>query len=71
MSTKVTDKAGKCSQPPDPTYVPAAMAMGISMTAWGTLTHWSMSLVGLGVFIWALSHWIQEICVEWRKADDR
>jgi hypothetical protein len=71
MNTDATDKNGELEQASDPTYAPAAMAMGISMTAWGTLTHWSMSVVGVGLFVWALSRWIHEICMEWRKVDDR
>jgi hypothetical protein len=71
MSIDATDKGDKPLQTPDRTYAPAAMAMGISMTAWGTLTHWSMSLVGMGLFVWALSRWIHEICMEWRKVDDQ
>ncbi len=44
-----------------PTYAPAALAMGITMTAWGLLTHWSMSLLGAALAIAALGAWIRDI----------
>lgn len=71
MNTDAREKIPQRQPVPDRTYAQAAMAMGISMTAWGTLTHWSMSLVGMGIFVWALRRWIYEICLEWRKVDGR
>lgn len=44
-----------------PTYAPAALAMGITMTAWGLLTHWSMSVLGAALAIAALGAWISDI----------
>ncbi len=53
---------------PRPTYAPIATAMGISMIAWGTMALtlninalWCMSIAGVGLFAWALKHWIDEI----------
>ncbi|WP_425399288.1 hypothetical protein [Aeoliella sp.] len=56
--------------PPDPTYVPVAMALGIAMLVWGILTHWVMSLAGAGLFVWALWSWMSEICHQWRRQDE-
>ncbi len=44
-----------------PTYAPAALAMGITMTAWGLLTHWSMSVLGAVLGISALGAWIRDM----------
>ena len=55
--------------PPPPTYVPAAMAMAVTLSVWGILTHWSMSIVGVGLFVWALYQWMCEVCAVWRLED--
>ena len=46
---------------PNPTYIPAAMAMGIMMLLWGILTNWLMSLAGALLMIWALQAWVREL----------
>ena len=46
---------------PPPTYVPAALAMGIMMLLWGILTNWLMSLAGSLLMVWAIKTWIREI----------
>ncbi len=46
---------------PQPTYVPAALAMGIMMMLWGILTNWIMSAVGALVMIWAVTVWVREM----------
>ena len=46
---------------PKPTYVPAALAMGIMMLLWGILTSWLMSLAGALLMIWAIQAWIREL----------
>jgi len=52
---------------PQPTYAPAAMALGIMMLLWGITTMWIMSLAGLGVMTWSLWMWIQDIRLDWNK----
>ena len=52
---------------PRPTYAPVAMAMSVTMLAWGILTHWTVSLVGALLFVWALWSWMGEICRQWGK----
>ena len=46
---------------PQPTYVPAAMAMGIMMLLWGILTNWIMSAAGALVVVWAVAGWVKEM----------
>jgi hypothetical protein len=58
------------SSTPRPTAVPAALAMSVTLLASGIVTHWSMSLVGVGLFVWALGSWMREICYQWGISDD-
>ena len=44
-----------------PTYVPAALAMGIMMLLWGILTNWIMSAAGALLMIWAVAEWVKEM----------
>lgn len=53
---------------PRPTYAPVAMALGISMIAWGLMALTlnigallSMAVAGVGLAAWALKTWIEEI----------
>jgi hypothetical protein len=43
---------------PEPTYWPFYLAMGIMFLAWGLLTMWEFSLLGLIIIIIALVGWI-------------
>jgi hypothetical protein len=43
---------------PDPTYWPFYLAMGISFLAWGLLTMWEFSLLGLILIVISLVGWI-------------
>ncbi|MCP4940428.1 MAG: hypothetical protein GY924_00405 [Planctomycetaceae bacterium] len=49
------------AEEPQPTYVPAALAMGIMMLLWGILTNWIMSAAGVLVMIWAVTGWVREM----------
>ena len=51
----------EASDEPQPTYVPAALAMGIMMLLWGILTNWIMSAAGAVVMVWAVAAWVQEM----------
>ncbi len=53
-----------------PTYAPAALSMGVMFLAWGILTHWTLSLVGAGLCVWALWSWMNEITLEWELGDE-
>ena len=46
---------------PQPTYVPAAVAMGVMMLLWGILTNWIMSAAGALVMAWAVTGWVREM----------
>lgn len=52
---------------PRPTYAPAAMAMAIAMLFWGILTHWTLSLGGFFLFVWALHAWVGEFRRAWKE----
>jgi len=43
---------------PEPTYWPFYLAMGIMFLAWGLLTMWEFSLLGLIIIIISLVGWI-------------
>ncbi len=43
---------------PDPTYWPFYLAMGITFLAWGLLTMWEFSLLGLILIVISLVGWI-------------
>jgi hypothetical protein len=43
---------------PEPTYWPFYLAMGIMFSAWGLLTMWEFSLLGLILIIISLVGWI-------------
>lgn len=51
----------KIVEEPQPTYVPAALAMGIMMLLWGILTNWIMSAAGALVMVWAVTGWVREM----------
>lgn len=46
---------------PRPTPWPAVLAFGAAMFAWGAVTSWIVSCVGLGVSALAIGGWIQEM----------
>ena len=43
---------------PEPTYWPFYLAMGLMFSAWGLLTMWEFSLLGLILIIISLVGWI-------------
>lgn len=53
--------APKPERVPAPTYQPAVMAMGIAFVAFGLVTSYAFSAVGLILFAFALSRWIGEL----------
>lgn len=46
---------------PNPTYWPAAMALGVTLLFWGTVTSWVILLMGLLVLFASLLGWIKDI----------
>ncbi|MCA9110844.1 MAG: hypothetical protein KDA52_12900 [Planctomycetaceae bacterium] len=60
-SEETKQEAGKTVDLPQPTYAPAAMALGVMMLLWGIVTMWPMSLAGVGLMTWSLWTWMQEL----------
>lgn len=49
---------------PSPTYWPVVLAFGVTLMGFGVLTSYLISLVGLVLFVLAMSKWIGELCRE-------
>jgi hypothetical protein len=47
-----------------PTWWPAALAFGVTLTAWGLIAAAIVLAVGLVVVIMSLAGWIRDICHE-------
>jgi hypothetical protein len=47
-----------------PTWWPAALALGITLTAWGLIVSGIVFAIGLIVFTVALTGWIGDMCHE-------
>jgi hypothetical protein len=64
------DHTGRVSPPsahphlPEPTYWPATLAFGITLLAWGIVTTYAISLVGLLVICVAIGGWIGDLLHE-------
>lgn len=56
-----TPKPEKLTQP---TWWPAALAFGITLTAWGLISSFIVLGIGLVVVIASLTGWIGDICHE-------
>ncbi len=50
---------------PKPTIWPLVLAFGACLLAWGVLTSWAISLVGLTLFATGLGGWIARMRDEW------
>lgn len=55
---------------PEPTYWPAALALGIVLLVWGPVTTWMISAVGLALSVLALAGWIGDVLREHREQED-
>ena len=53
----------------EPTYWPVILAAGITLLAWGVVTSYPMSLLGLGLTITAVVNWIRDIRHEQESED--
>jgi hypothetical protein len=49
---------------PSPSYWPVVLAFGAALMGFGALTSYIISLVGLVLFILAMTKWIGEMCRE-------
>jgi hypothetical protein len=54
-------------KPPQPTYAPFMLAIGVTMVFWGLATSPVMSAAGFVALAWALWTWITEIANDWRS----
>ena len=50
---------------PKPTIWPLVLALGACLLAWGILTSWAISLLGLVLFATGLGGWIARMRDEW------
>ena len=50
---------------PKPTIWPLVLAFGACLLAWGVLTSWVISLLGLALFATGLGGWIAGMRDEW------
>ena len=53
---------------PEPTYMPVVMALGVMCILWGIVTTYLITLVGVVLFVVALSGWIGELRHEHRPS---
>lgn len=52
---------------PEPTYAPAALALGLALLMWGVVTGWVTTLTGTVLVVWALGAWFAGIRADWRR----
>jgi hypothetical protein len=48
-------------RPPAPTAAPVLFAFGVTLLAWGVVSSFVVSLIGLALLAVSLLHWIGEI----------
>jgi hypothetical protein len=46
---------------PKPTVWPATLALGVTLLSFGIVTHWIMSIAGLGLFILGAGGWLGDL----------
>ncbi len=56
---------------PEPTYMPAVLALGIVCMLWGIVTTYLITLVGLVLFVVGILGWIGELRHEYGHSRDR
>ena len=56
---------------PEPTYMPVVMAVGIICMLWGIVTTYLITLVGVVLFVIAITGWIGELRHEHRHPGAR
>ncbi|HEY8965381.1 MAG TPA: hypothetical protein VIM58_02990 [Candidatus Methylacidiphilales bacterium] len=54
---------------PPPTFAPVFFSSGIVFFAWGPLTSWILSAVGLGLIGLSLRIWLGELRQDWKKQE--
>jgi hypothetical protein len=61
------DQIPKPDTIPEPTWWPAALALGVTLTGWGLIASYVVLLVGLALTIFAIAGWIGDILNERKK----
>jgi hypothetical protein len=57
--------------PPEPSYAPFLLALGITMVFWGIVTSPVMSIGGFVLLVSGLWLWIRALAEGWSKRDAR
>ena len=52
---------------PKPTVAPALLAFGACLVAWGVLTSWAITSVGLVLFVLGVKSWVGDMRHEQRE----
>ncbi|HKP90428.1 MAG TPA: hypothetical protein VJT75_10695 [Thermoleophilaceae bacterium] len=45
---------------PEPSYLPALVALGLTIALLGVLFTWVLSIIGAIIFLWATIRWIRQ-----------
>ena len=56
--SQTTRGASKDTPPPQDTYAPAALALGVTVTGWGFITAWQLMVCGLLLVAAAAALWL-------------
>ena len=67
ISNKPLPESREVQAPPEPSYAPFLLALGITMIFWGIVTSPIMSIGGFVLLVWGLSLWIGAIASGWRE----
>lgn len=46
---------------PRPTAWPATVALGVTLLSFGIVTHWIISMAGMGLFLFGAGGWFKEL----------
>jgi hypothetical protein len=67
MSHPSADQIPKPPTIPDPTWWPAALALGITLTGWGLIASYVVFLMGFALVVFSVAGWIGDILDERKK----
>jgi hypothetical protein len=67
---ELTESGGRLPQPteevhlPDPSYLPALVAFGITLLLVGIVSFWPVAIIGAIIAVWSIARWIRMVRVE-------